>query len=131
MEIHVEVAPQALWHIGPVPITNTMVMMFLVMGILLIGGWLLARSLKLVPGKVQSVFELIVEFMLGLVEGTAGTVLGREIFPLIGGLFLFLIFSNYIELLPGLGTVGLVHHVSGTRELIPLVRPPTSDLNMT
>ncbi len=133
MEIHVEVAPQALWTI-PIPgtgysfpITNTFFMMLVVMAFLLIVGTLIARSAKLVPSRKQSAFEIIVEFMLGIVEGSAGKRLGRQIFPLIGGLFIFILFSNYLELFPGLGSVGLKHG----EELIPFLRPPTSDLNMT
>jgi F-type H+-transporting ATPase subunit a len=76
---------------------------------------------------VQSGFELIVEFLLGIVEGSAGKRLGRQLFPLIGGLFIFILFANYMELLPGLGSVGIRHG----EELIPFLRPPTSDLNMT
>lgn len=136
MEIHVEVAPQTLWNVPlpgghSFPITNSFFMMLVVMAILVIGGALVARRAKLIPGRVQSVVEMIVEFLLDLVEGTAGAKLGRQIFPLIGGLFIFIIFANYIELLPGLGSVGLVHSVDGKNEIIPFLRPPSSDLNMT
>ncbi len=133
MEIHIEVAPQALWTI-PIPgtgysfpITNTFFMMLVVMAFLLVVGTLIARSAKLVPSRIQSGFELIVEFLLGIVEGSAGKRLGRQLFPLIGGLFIFILFANYLELLPGLGSVGIRHG----DELIPFLRPPTSDLNMT
>lgn len=133
MEIHVEVAPQTLWTI-PIPgtgysfpITNTFFMMLVVMAVLLIVGTLIARSAKLVPSRAQSAFEIIAEFMLGIVEGSGGKRLGRQIFPLIGGLFIFILFSNYLGLLPGVGSVGIGHE----HEIIPFLRPPTSDLNMT
>jgi F-type H+-transporting ATPase subunit a len=133
MQIHIEVAPQTLWTI-PIPgtgysfpITNTFFMMLVVMAFLLIVGTLIARSTKLVPSRVQSGFELIVEFLLGIVEGSAGKRLGRQLFPLIGGLFIFILFANYMELLPGLGSVG----IRRAEEFIPFLRPPTSDLNMT
>lgn len=137
MNVHVEVAPQALWHI-PIPgtgyefpITNSFFMMVIVMVLLIaIGAWV-ARRATLVPTRGQGAVEMIVEFLLGLVEGAAGKRLGRSIFPVIGGLFIFILFANYVELLPGLGSIYLVHHVGGEAEHLPLIRPPTSDLNMT
>jgi F-type H+-transporting ATPase subunit a len=138
MNVHVEVAPQALWHI-PIPgtnyefpITNSFFMMLIVMVLLIAIGMWVARRATLVPTRGQGAVELIVEFLLGLVEGAAGKRLGRSIFPVIGGLFIFILFANYVELLPGLGSIYLVHHVAGGEaEHLPIIRPPTSDLNMT
>jgi F-type H+-transporting ATPase subunit a len=105
--------------------------MIIVMVLLIaIGAWV-ARRATLVPTRGQGAVEMIVEFLLGLVEGAAGKRLGRSIFPVIGGLFIFILFANYVELLPGLGSVYLVHHVGTETERLPLIRPPTSDLNMT
>ncbi len=119
MEVHVEIAAETLFHLGPIPVTNSMLTMFLVMGALLLVGAHIARRAQVVPGRIQSVFELIVEFLLGLVEGTAGRRAGRRtgglcpgqlglrrIFPLIGGIFIFILFANYSGLLPGVGTIG-------------------------
>lgn len=137
MDVQIEVAPKALWNI-PIPgthyvfpFTNSLLMMFVVMAVLIIGGALIARHATVIPGRLQAAAELVVEFLLGLVEGTAGKRLGRQIFPLIGGLFLFIILANYIELLPGLGTIGLNSTEAGKTTIIPFLRPPSSDLNMT
>lgn len=137
MNVHIEVAPQALWKI-PIPgtnysfpITNSFFMMLIVMALLIIVGALVAHSAKLIPSRFQAAVEMAVEFILGLVEGTAGKRLGRSIFPLIAGLFMFIIFANYVELLPGLGTFGLYRVIDGQRTLVPFIRPPSSDLNMT
>ncbi|MGH2562781.1 MAG: F0F1 ATP synthase subunit A [Thermomicrobiales bacterium] len=106
MEVHVEIAAETLFHVGPVPVTNSMLTMFIVMAaVLLIFSWL-ARRAQMIPTRGQGVLELIVEFMLGLVEGTAGKRAGRRIFPLVAGLFIFIIFANYSGLLPGVGTIG-------------------------
>lgn len=155
MELHIEVAPETLWHLelpgigASLNITNSFVTMLLVMGFLIVAGALIARSASLVPGRVQSVFEMVVEFVLNLVESTAGKQFGRRIFPLIGGLFIFIIVSNYSGLLPGVGTIGIWHETGGEsaklaaaagasgeegevhRVLVPLFRSPSADLNMT
>src|SRR5579875_1363483 len=137
MDIHIDVAPQALWTIPlpgtsyRFPITSTFFMMLVVMALLIIAGALIARRSKLIPGRVQSVAEMLVEFLLNLVEGAAGKRMGRKIFPLIGGMFIFIIFANWVEILPGMDTFGLWRNIDGTKTLVPFIRPPSSDLNMT
>ena len=112
MEVHVELAAETLFHLGPIPVTNSMLTMFIVMALILIVGSLLAHRAKAIPGRAQGVLELIVEFLLGLVEGTAGRRAGRRIFPLVSGIFIFIIFANYSGLLPGVGTIGYWHEES-------------------
>lgn len=152
MELHISVKPETLWTVSipgtgfDLRITNSFLTMLLVMLFLIVVGSIIARRAQLVPGRFQSVFEMVVEFLLGLVEGAAGKRLGRRIFPLIGGLFIFIIVANYTGLLPGIGTIGLketgghalVAAAEGAAEaehgkvaLVPLFRPPTADLNMT
>lgn len=134
MELHVELAAETLFNIGPIPVTNSMMMMFIVMGAILLAGSLIARRLKMVPGRTQGVVELIVEFLLGLVEGTAGKRLGRRIFPLVGALFIFIIFSNWTGLLPGVGTIGYYKeaeegHASAPLEVAQLPSDQGSPVN--
>jgi F-type H+-transporting ATPase subunit a len=151
VEFHISVKPETLWSLPlfghlTLRITNSFLTMLLVMLFLIILGSLVARRAQLIPGRLQSVVEMVVEFLLGLVEGTAGKKLGRRIFPLIGGLFIFIIVANYTGLLPGIGTIGIWHEgkhalvaasegATGTehggRTLVPLFRPPSADLNMT
>ena len=109
MEVHVELAAETLFHIGPIPVTNSMLTMFIVMAAILLVFSMIARRLKVVPGRAQGFVELIVEFLLGLVEGTAGKRAGRRIFPLVAGIFIFIVVANYSGLLPGVGTIGYYH----------------------
>jgi F-type H+-transporting ATPase subunit a len=118
MEIHVSVKPETLWSLGPLNITNSFLTMLIVMAIILIVGTLLARKASIIPGRGQSVFEVTTEFLINLVESTAGKRTGRRIFPLIGALFFFIILANYSGLLPGVGTIGRyeTHEEEGTDE---------------
>ena len=107
MEVHVELAAETLFHIGPIPVTNSMLTMFVVMGLILLVGSAIARKAQAIPtGRAQGMFELVVEFLLNLVEGTAGKTAGRRIFPLVAGLFIFILIANLSGLLPGVGTLG-------------------------
>src|SRR5829696_2635004 len=154
MEIHIAIAPEVLFTVGPVNVTNSMLMTFIVMGFLLIFGAALARGAKLVPGRWQSLFEVAASFILDLVESTGGRNFGRRIFPLVGAIFAFILIANYTGLLPGVGTIGIYRtesagaeadapnadenaavdeeHADGAQaEFVPIFRPPTADLNMT
>jgi F-type H+-transporting ATPase subunit a len=106
LDVHVELAAETLFHIGPIPITNSMLTMWLVMAGILIVFWIAARKGSLIPGRFQSVIELVVEFVSDLVYGTAGRRLGRRILPLISALFIFIWIANLSGLLPGVGTIG-------------------------
>lgn len=108
-DLHISLAAEVLFHVGPIPVTNSMLTMFLVMALVLGAFTFLARKAQTIPGRGQGLVELIVEFLLNLVEGTGGKRLGRRIFPLISGIFIFILFANFSGLLPGVGTIGVVH----------------------
>ena len=110
MEVHVSVKAETLWSVdlgplGTLNITNAFFQMIIVMALIIIVGALIARKATLIPGRAQSMFEMVTEFLLNLVEGAAGRRVGRRIFPLIGSLFIFIILANYSGLLPGVGTI--------------------------
>jgi len=109
MEIHVSLSAETLFHIGPIPVTNSMLMMFIVMAAIILICRAIVGKAEVIPGRAQGGFEVIVEFLLDLVEKTAGKRLGRQVFPLVGSLFIYIIIANYSGLLPGVGTIGFFH----------------------
>ena len=76
MEIHIAIAPETLFTVGPLRVTNSLFMTFVVMGLLLIVGAAIARNARLVPGRWQSLFEVAAAFILDLVESTGGRSFG-------------------------------------------------------
>jgi F-type H+-transporting ATPase subunit a len=105
---HISLAAETLFNIGPVPITNSFFMMIVVMTLIIIVFSIAARKITHDPrkgGRFGSIIEMIIEFLLNLVEGTGGKKLGRSIFPLVSGLFIFILFSNFTGLLPGVGSI--------------------------
>ena len=157
MDLHVSVKAETLWSLGPLNITNSFLMMVIIMALIVIVGALIARRATVIPGRAQSGFEIVAEFLLNLVESTAGKRVGRRIFPLIGAIFFFIIISNYSGLLPLVGTIGNYEHeavkattsqavttsqatsssssaadgAQGKKVLRPWFRSPNADLNMT
>src|SRR3990172_12212184 len=77
------------------------------------------RKMKLVPGRLQNLAEVIVEWFVTLVEGVAGEK-GRRFLPLVLTIFVTILVANWLNILPGVGTIGRVetieefleHHIS-------------------
>lgn len=59
---------------------------------------------SLVPSKLQSIAELLVDFIRGIIQDTMGPS-GMRYFPLISALFVFILFSNLLGLIPGSYTI--------------------------
>lgn len=91
---------------GALHFSNSMLYTLIVMAAIVLFFALATRRMSLVPKGAQNFGEAIVEFLLGVTEGTAGKAVGRRIFPLIATLFIFIIVSNWSGLLPGVGTIG-------------------------
>ncbi|MFO1189443.1 MAG: F0F1 ATP synthase subunit A [Alphaproteobacteria bacterium] len=79
--------------------TNSSLMM--VVAVALIGAFLALsmRSGSLVPGRLQSISELIYEFVSKLIDETVGHQ-GRRYFPIIFTLFVFILIGNMLGMLP-------------------------------
>lgn len=70
------------------------------MAILFSLGLIVRSSLKVVPGALQNVFEVVIGGLEDFVVGNIGED-GRKVFPLLGGIFLFILFQNLLGLVPG------------------------------
>lgn len=126
--IHVVLKAEHLGSVFGFPITNSLIMAWLVMAILIGVAYFFGRSLTLVPGKIQAGVEWAVEGILAYMTEVLGSeALARKFFPLIASLFLFIAFINELEFFPGVGSLGLVH----ASEFLPIFRAPTTDLNFT
>ena len=106
MELHASLKAEELFFIGPVGITNSMVMAWMAIALLVVVGWLGGRAPALVPSGVQNFLEFVIEFLYNTVIATAGPQ-GRRIFPLFATIFVFILTSNYMALLPGVGTISV------------------------
>lgn len=110
------------------PITNSLVMAWMVMMLLITAAYFFGRSLKTVPGKLQAGVEWAVGGALDYMAEVLGSEkLAERFFPLIATIFLFVALINEMEFLPGVGSLGLVH----ASDFFPLLRAPTTDLNFT
>ncbi len=101
-ELH-ELVPISLFGLD-ISINQAVVMMWVVVGL---SAWLMiaaASAKRLVPTKLQSLAEMLVEFVRGIILDTMGKD-GMRFFPLVATLFLFILFCNLLGLIPGSYTV--------------------------
>ncbi len=110
------------------PITNSLVMAWIVMALLIGSAYIFGRSLQTVPGRLQAGVEWAFEGAIAYMTEVLGSdLLARRFFPLIASIFIFVAAINELEFFPGVGSLGLWHG----SELLPLLRAPTTDLNFT
>jgi F-type H+-transporting ATPase subunit a len=129
MEVHASLSAEQVASLGPIPITNSMLMAWAAIIVLSVFAYFAGRNPQLVPTEAQNVFEAILEALLSLVENTAGHY-ARRVFPLVATLFIFILTANYMGLLPGVGTITVASPVH-PGETVPLLRAANADLNMT
>lgn len=129
--VHVEIAAEELFRLGPLIVTNSMIGALLASVVLLVIARRFASGSAIVPSRGQSLVELPIEFLAGIVRGTGGKR-WRQFAPLIFAIFLFVLTANWISLLPGVGTIGLAKQASdGTKVIVPFLRAGAADLNFT
>lgn len=73
---------------------------WLVMAILLGLSWMAVKSIKMVPEGGQNFFEMVITGIEDFMIGVTGEH-GRFVFPLIASLGFFILFSNYLGMIPG------------------------------
>lgn len=93
--------------------------------------WLIGKP-SIVPSKGQAVIESLIEGLRGIFEPIVGKAAFPAAFPLLITFFIFILFHNWMGLIPGVGTMGWGHDVDGHFHLTrPLIRPHNADFNST
>ena len=104
-------------------LTNTMLATWLSIIVLAVLAFFASRRMNEVPTGLQNVFEVLIEFFLNLAESVAGKAKARTFFPLVMTIFIFIVASNWLGILPGFGTIGrfepadeVIHHAEDKAE---------------
>jgi len=100
------VAPEHIFDIAGIHVTNTMFTSWWVVAILCILGFVVGRNLSLVPSGFSGGIEAMVEAFYNVVVSVAGEQNGRRFFPLVATIFFFVLTSNYFGLLPMNNIIG-------------------------
>jgi len=133
---HHEGLPAAapLIQVGPFSVTNSMILTWVVAIALIVFVQMATRNIKAVPEGAQNFWEWLVEGLYGFLEDIIGHDLVKKTFWFFATIFIFILFTNWAGLCPGVGTVGwgtpdangALQHISR-----PLLRGVNADLNMT
>jgi F-type H+-transporting ATPase subunit a len=119
-------------HLFGFPITNSMVVTWIVGAGLILFAQLATRNMKPVPGGLQNFMEWLIESLYGFLEGLLGPQLVRQTFWFFGTVFIFILAANWIGLVPGIGSLGWGHQTpEGFRLEEPFFRGANADVNMT
>mgnify|MGYP001979092863 CR=1 FL=1 len=131
--IHIALAAERVGEFLGIPLTNTLITSWIVMAILFTIAFFVGRNLKMIPGRVQTLFEEMLNFILNyMTEVLEDGKLARKLFPFITTLFLFIFASNVLEFTPGIGSIGFIEQSShGGEAFTPLLRSVNTDLNVT
>jgi F-type H+-transporting ATPase subunit a len=139
--------------LGPIYWTNTLTAMLIADAILLLLALAVRGAIasgELVPRGISGAVEALLEVLYNLTESTAGRW-AKKIFPYFATITLLVLVVNWTELIPGVDSIGLVHHVTeeghalqeiapgivtitpeeGEYGIIPFVRVLSTDLNFT
>ena len=115
---------QQIFSIGSFGVTNGLFLTLIASLILIIFSLYFKSKIKMIPGKLQGAVEMGAESLLNLMESTLGSMAAAEkYFPLIATIFIFILTSNLLGILPGVGSLSFGE--------TPLLRSPAADLNFT
>ena len=105
------------------PITNSMVMSWVAAVLVILFAMVATRRMEMVPSGVQNFAEWLVESLYDFLEGILGAHLVKRTFWFFGGVFILILCSNWIGLVPGVGTIKYGESA--------VLRGGNADLNMT
>lgn len=113
-------------------VTNTLLMAWIAMVAVIAFFLLGSRSFKKVPKGLQGIIEALYEGVLGFIDlVTLKRSLSEKFFPLVFTFFIFILTSNWLGILPGIGSIGFYEVHEGEKVFVPFARSTNSDLNMT
>lgn len=126
--LEIIIQPEYLFDLFGLQITNTMITALLAGAFLMTFGVLVGRRLKETPGRLQNALEMIVGGLLDAMEEILGNRdLAKKIFPLVATIFLFIWTANWLEFVPGVGSIKF----HGAEHTVPFLRSVNTDLNVT
>ncbi len=121
-----ELPAEVVFHIFGFPIPNSVIAAWITIAFLVALSYTVTHRMKLVPGRLQAVFELMIGGLFDLCRSAAGEKNARRFLPIVATIFLFVAFNAWISLLPGFGSI-TVNTAEGE---VHLLRAANTDINM-
>jgi len=119
-------------HLGPFPVTNSMLVTWFVGAGIIFFAQRGMRKMQAVPSGAQNFWEWLVESLYDFLGSILGRELARKTLWFFATIFIFILFTNWFGLLPGVGTIGQgIETAHGFQVTTPFLRGGNADLNMT
>jgi len=118
---------EVVFHLFGFPITNSILGAWLTIIVLVVFSYAVTRRLKLIPARLQSMFEFALGSLLNFCQSVAGEKNGRRFFPVVATIFLFVAFNAWLSLIPGFGSIEIIN---AEGEHVHLLRGANTDINM-
>ncbi len=99
---------EPLFRVGPISYTNAHLTMAIVIVIIVGLAMLATRNMRERPSGLQNAVELAVQGLSDFVVSIGGPG-ARKYLPLFGTLFLFILFSNWLSVVPFVGQIEFLH----------------------
>jgi len=132
---HVVLPSEAMFHIGEFKVTNTLISSWVTILLLFLVFFFATRKMKVIPGRLQSFAEVVVDGIYNTIEGVAGPKNVRTFFPIVTTIFLYVVTNALLALVPLWGTWGPVEHISDGHHsatvVVPFLRAANTDVNLT
>lgn len=113
-------------------VTNSLLTSWIAVLIIIAIAFSVKRKTAMVPRGVQNFMEIVVDGFLNFFDSITGSRKKSEaFFPFIFAFFCYILVSNWMGLLPGVGTIGKYVVEDGHNVFVPLLRGGTADLNTT
>jgi F-type H+-transporting ATPase subunit a len=126
--LNISLRAEDIFHVGSFPVTNAVLLAFIVLILLTVLAITLRNKLKMIPDTMQNFVELVIEGALDLMDSVLGNRKNSEKYlPIVFTIFIFVLCSNWLGLVPGVGSIT----VGAGAAAVPLLRSPASDLNFT
>lgn len=115
------------------PVSNSIVMVWIAVGLIVLFCQIATRKISFVPVGLQNFAEWAIESLFDFLSGLMGGHLAHRTFWFFGSIFFFILTTNYLGLIPGVGTVGWHLSDAGNDHVgfLSLLRGGNADLNMT
>lgn len=131
--MEIAIAAETVTHVLGIPVTNSLLASLLTTVVLVTISYFATKNLKEIPKGIQNILEFAVESLYNMIQDvTKNKDLTYKFYPIVATIFLFVMTSNWMGLLPGFSTIGLKEETaSGHEVVVGFFRSANSDLNST
>ncbi|MFA6215456.1 MAG: FoF1 ATP synthase subunit a [Patescibacteria group bacterium] len=123
---------EPIFHIDSFTVTNSLITSWITVLIIIVLAMAVRLKLAKIPKGIQNYAEVILEGVFDIADSVTGSRQKTlKFLPVVLPLFFFILINNWLGLLPGVGSIGMVESSHGELIFVPFLRGGTADLNTT